>query len=196
MILKYFLSGFFVKVIAGFDDTMTHIPIIGSVTKTKKGRIAFAIGMFLAISLVIGLSFIFASTIRLIPYSKYISACLIFILAFLIYFEVLVTKPKEKVKKELKKVKTISVKRFFKLIGVGFIAAFATIIDDTIAYSGLFLNNIQHSMYIIPGILIATILQLIVVVYFARFFNKIPHKRIITSIGLIILGILILLEII
>jgi len=141
MTLKYFLSGFFVKIITGLDDTMVHIPIMGTITKTRLGRIAFSTGILLAIAFAIVLSFLFASTIKLIPYSKYISAGLIFLLAIVIYFDVFIHKPREKVERKLKKIKRISVKRFFKLLSLGFIAAFATVIDDIIAYSSLFFRK-------------------------------------------------------
>ena len=78
MWVKYFLSGLFVKLLAGFDDTMTRISVMANMTKTKKGRYAFAIGIFIAIVLVMIFSFLFASVIKAIPYSNYISAGLIF----------------------------------------------------------------------------------------------------------------------
>jgi len=53
MVIKYLISGFFVKIIAGFDDTLTRIPIAATLTRTKKGRYAFAGGIFLAICLAI-----------------------------------------------------------------------------------------------------------------------------------------------
>ncbi|MFH1607632.1 MAG: hypothetical protein ABIA78_00700 [archaeon] len=192
MVIKHIFSGFAVKVIAGFDDTMTHIPIIGNMTRTQTGRIAFAIGMFFAIASAITISYVFGSTIKGIPYARYISATLIFLLAMSIYFQIFITKPKELIKEDLKKIKSISTKRFLKLVGIGFVAAIATIIDDTIAYSGLFLGTAIESVYVVIGIFFATIIQLTVVVKFANTFNKIPYKRQITSVGLVILSILVL----
>jgi hypothetical protein len=49
MSLKYLLLGFAVKIITGFDDTITHIPVLASVTRTRAGKIAFSIGTLLAI---------------------------------------------------------------------------------------------------------------------------------------------------
>jgi len=195
MTLKYFLSGFFVKIITGLDDTMVHIPIMGTITKTRLGRIAFSTGILLAIAFAIVLSFLFASTIKLIPYSKYISAGLIFLLAIVIYFDVFIHKPREKVERKLKKIKRISVKRFFKLLSLGFIAAFATVIDDIIAYSSLFLGSFLMTVYVITGIFLATILELTVIIYFSKKIQKIPYKNSISAFGLIILGILILFEV-
>tara|TARA_Y100000310_G_scaffold56843_1_gene52134 strand:- start:747 stop:1337 length:591 start_codon:yes stop_codon:yes gene_type:complete len=195
MVLKSFLSGVFVKIITGFDDTITHIPIMATLTKTRKGRIAFALGIFLAVSLAILFSFLFASAIKLLPFYRYVSAGIIFLLAFLIYFEILVTKPRERVEKELKKQPPIAFKRIFKLIGLGFLAALATVIDDTIVYSSLFLGTVSKSIYAIIGIFFATSLELILIIYFAKKVAKIKWKKEIVTIGLIILGILILFKV-
>ena len=192
MSLKYFISGFFIKTIAGFDDSMIRIPICANITKTKTGRFAFAIGTFLAITLAIIFSFLFGSIIKSIPYSKYILAALIFFLALSIYFNWFIQKPKEKVEEKLKKIKRISTKRFFKLITIGFFVAFATIIDDTIAYSALFLGPISNIPYVVGGIFTATILQLSMLVYFSKKIMKLKYKKEITTIGLMVLGMLIL----
>jgi len=188
MALKYFLSGFFVKIIAGFDDTMTRIPILAIITRTKLGKFAFVIGAFLAIILAIILSFLFGSVIKTIPYSNYISAGLIFLIAMSIYFDWFVQKPKKRVERSLVHLKPISKKRFIKLIIVGFFTAFATIIDDIFVYSGLFLGKLVNAPFVITGILSATILQLGAVFYFSHKLMKMKYKKEITVIGLIILA--------
>ena len=192
MSLKYFLSGFFVKSIAGFDDSMIRIPICASITKTKIGRFAFAIGTFFAITLAIIFSYFFGSAIKSIPYSNYILGALIFFLALSIYFDWFIQKPKKEVEKKLKKIKRISTKRFFKLVMIGFFVAFATIIDDTIAYSALFLGSSSNIPFVVGGIFTATILQLSMLIYFSKKIMKLKYKKEITVGGLIILGMLIL----
>lgn len=193
MTLKYFISGFFVKVIAGFDDTMVRIPVCANITRTKTGRIAFAIGVFLAITLAILFSLFFGSIIKSFPYSNYISAGLIFLLVFSIHFDLFIQKPKKKLERKLRKIKRVSAKRFFKLLAVGFFVAFATIIDDTIVYSSLFLGESSNFPFVIFGIFSATILQLSALVYFSKRFMKIKYKKEMTIAGLTLLGILILL---
>jgi len=201
MVLQYIVSGLVVKLLTGFDDTMVHIPVVANITKTRKGRIAFAIGIFLAIVAAIVISILFASIIKQIPYHRFLSAGLVFALAILIYFDVLVDKPKIKVKEKIHKIEQrpkvirISRKRFFKLILVGFLTAFATVIDDTIAYSSLFLRNVGTTFFVVIGILLATVLQAIVLIYFSKKVTKIPWKKEITVVGLLILGVLILAEI-
>ena len=195
MVITAFLSGLFVKLFAGFDDTMTRIPIMSNMTKTKKGRIAFATGIFIAVSLVIFLSFTFASLIKSIPYVNYISAGLIFLLAMSIQFNLFTEKPKKSIRKKISNVKRVSKKRFFKLILFGFITAFATIIDDAIAYSGLFVSQISNATPIIIGLFAGTIIQLTVIVHFSKIFSKIKYKKEITVFGLILLSLLIALKI-
>jgi len=196
MSFKYLASGFFVKLLAGLDDTMTHLPIMANLTKTKKGRVAFAIGIFIAIAVVISFAFAFASVIKSIPYAHYISSGLIFLLAISIYFDLFIQKPKKEVREKIKNAQRISTARFIKLIGLGFLTAFATIIDDTIAYSGLFLSTTSHSIYVIGGILIGTITQLTILLTFAHKLQDIKYKKEITTIALIVLSALIFFRII
>ena len=195
MVVKSILSGFIVKVIAGFDDTMTRIPIVANITKTKRGRIAFSIGVFFAVTVAIIISFLFGSTIKSIPYSNYISSALIFLIALSIYFDWFTQKPKKNVERKLKKIKRISLKRFLKLIIIGFFTAFATIVDDIIVYSGLFLGPIINTPYIIIGIFAATLLQISALIYFSKRIMAIKYKKEATTIGLIVLSILILFKI-
>jgi len=195
MVVKYILSGFIVKIIAGFDDTMTRIPIVANITRTKRGRYAFAIGVLLAVTLAIILSFLFGSTIKAIPYSNYIAAGLIFLIALSIYFGWFTKKQKEEVEKKLRKIKRISLKRFLKLIVIGFLTAIATVIDDIIVYSGLFIGSISNTPYIITGIFAATFLQIWAMIYFSKKIMNVRYKKEITVVGLIILSILIFFKV-
>ena len=195
MSLKYLFSGFLVKIIAGFDDTLTRIPIAATLTRTRKGRFAFVGGVFLAICLAMVISFLFASVIKSLPYFRYISATLIFLLAVSIYFDIFIQEPKKQIEKKIKKIKKISARRIFKLIGVGFLVAFATLIDDTIAYSSLFLGEISTIPYVVIGILVATFLQLGVIIYFSKKVMAFKWKKEVTTVGLLILAVLILFNI-
>jgi hypothetical protein len=200
MSLKYFLSGFIVKLVTGIDDSLIHIPIIVNTTKTKIGKIAFVTGVLLAIALAILFSIIFSSTIKQIPYHRYIAATLVFFLAFMIYFDILVRKPQQKfetkIKPQIKPITTISKKRFMKLLTLGFLASFVTVIDDTIAYSALFLTSSSIIPYAAAGIFLASLVELTIIVYFSKKLNKLPYKKEISILGLITLGTLILLKII
>lgn len=190
MTLKYLGLGFFVKIVTGFDDTITNAPILANVTKTRIGRIAFSVGTLLAIGVAILLSVFLISAIMHLEYYRYISAGLIFAIAAAIHFDLFVHKPKEKTEKKVKKVK-FSHLRFLKLVGIGFVASIATVIDDVVAYSPLMFSNLSR-VYAIIGIFAATILEIIVVIYFAKKIEEIKYKEEIAVIGLVILGTLVL----
>jgi len=197
MVFRYLVSGFIVKWITGIDDALTRIPVLAAVTRTRIGKIAFSIGTLIAIILAILVAISFSFFIKLFPYYRYITAALIFTFAIVLYLNLFVTKPKEQTEKKVKKIKNkISPKRLLKLIGIGFIVSFATVLDDIIAFAPLFLESTITKLLSASGILIATLTQLIVVIYFSRQIRKIKYKKEIASGGLIILGILILLEII
>lgn len=193
--MKYFLGGVIVKLITGFDDTLTHIPLISYLTKTRKGKVAFGMGIFLAICLAIVVSVFFSSLIKNIPYYRYVLGGLIFVLAFVIYFDVF---RKERVKetedkmKKVQKVKPISHRRFLKLVVVGFVAAFATLLDDIIAYSSLLLGQGGEMLVGISGILVAGVMEISVIVFFSKKLAKFEWRKEIASIGLLILGVVVM----
>ena len=196
IIFKYFLSGFTVKLFASFDDFVTRIPLIASLTKTRRGKIAFSIGNFLAVILIIIISFVFADLIRNIPYINVISAGLILLLAISVYFEIFKQKRKSKLDKKIKKDAQISQQKYIRLIFIGFIISIFTLLDDTLVFVSLFLKPAWGvKAIIIIGIIIATVAQLILTIYFSEKLTKLKYKKEIASIGLIILSILIFLEI-
>ncbi len=189
-------SGFLVKIITGFDDTITHVPIIASLTRTKRGKFAFLFGIFLAVTLAIFFSFSFASILRKFSYYHIISSAIIFFLAFAIYFDLFFKKSKKKVQTKFKRIKKpIPLKRILKLTGIGFLAAFVTVIDDSLAYSSVFLA-LNLNLFIIVGIYLALILELYVIMVFSKQISKIKYKKEISVIGLIIIGLLILFKVI
>ncbi len=194
--LKYLLLGFFAKIITGFDDTITHIPVLASVTRTKMGKIAFSIGTLIAIIIAIIIAIFFSTILKKIPFYRYFIVGLLFLLAILIYFDVFVHKPRAKAEKKLLKIKKISAMRFTKLIGIGFIASFATVLDDIIAYAPLFLGALVTQIFAVIGILIGTLLEIVVVIFFAEKISKLKYKEEIASLGLVILGVLILFKVI
>ena len=194
--LKYIFLGFFAKIVTGLDDTITHVPILASVAKTRIGKIAFSIGTLIAIIIAIIISLFFSSVLKKIPFYRYIIVGLIFILAALIYFDVFVHEPRTKTEKRLFKMKKISAERFTKLIGIGFVASFATVLDDIIAFAPLFLGVFITQLSAIIGILIGAFVEIILVIFFAEKIAKIKYKEEIASIGLVILGVLILLKVI
>jgi cadmium resistance protein CadD (predicted permease) len=194
MFLKYLALGFSIKIITSIDDALTRIPIVAKLTKTRMGRIAFSTGTLLALSLVIILAYLFSALIKSFPYANYIAGGLIFLLAIALYFDLFLReKSKKRTKKHILKTQKIPTKKFFRLVGTGFIVSLITLIDDAIVFVPLFLANNFKTVVSIIGIFIAAILQIIIVIYFAKKIQKIKHKKEIGCIGLIILSILVVL---
>lgn len=184
MALANFGWGFFVNIITGLDDTVTHVPVIASIARSRAGKIAFASGMLVAILIAITLARAFAQALAALPHTRFIVAGLLVALAFIVYFRIL---QPTKVERKLLKMQKLTALRATKLFGTGFIAAFATVIDDVVAYTPLFLepNGLVFTML---GIISATIVQLLLIIYAAEKIARIPYKEAIASVGLLTLA--------
>lgn len=192
MFIKYFLAGFMSKSLASFDDVISRIPIIAHFTKTRKGRIAFSIGNLLAVTVVIIVAWFFSSLLEHISNAHIIASVLIFLLAIAVYFNIFGKKEEEKIKKQEEKVKKdVSLEKFFKIIGIGFIVSFITLIDDFVVLTPLFFGTTENQVYSIIGIYISTLIQLILIVYLAKYISHIKHVKEIASLGLLILSVLV-----
>ena len=185
------IQGIFLKLLTGADDTATHAPLISSLTQSRKGKLAFLFGMFFSVVLILVLAILFAGFLINIPYRNIISATLLVVLALMVHFDVFVHKPREKCCKYVDKEIKIKETHFVKLFGVGFLAFFATAIDDTIVYSSLLLKSFNEQLFIGLGVLIAAVIELILIFYFSKLINKIKYKSEITVIGLLILAVLV-----
>jgi predicted tellurium resistance membrane protein TerC len=194
--IKYYFAGLFTNIVTSLDDTLTQIPVISYVTRTRKGKIGFCIGIFLAMILVVALAMVLASIIERIDFYKYIVSGLMFLLAVVIYFDLLNHKEKKAKKRieKVKKIKKISRRRFMKMVLFGFITAFATVVDDTIAFSSILAG---HTKLIVgAGILSATVLQIFVILGFSKHINEFKYKKEISSFGLVLIGLLVLFGVI
>ena len=195
--LKFIILGFFVKIITGLDDTVTHVPVIASITRTRMGKIAFSIGTLAAVIVAIIIAIFFSTIIKDFPSYRYITAGLIVLLAAGIYFDIFVHKPRKKAEIILFKQKQISLQRFTKLALIGFVASLATVLDDIIAYLPLFTaDSTPVIIYSIVGILAATILEILLIIYFSEKIAKIKYKKEIAAAGLVILAGLLVFNII
>ena len=194
MFFKYFFLGFFVKVISSFDDTLTSVPLVATITKTKKGRLSFSLGWFLSLLVIIGIVLVFAEFLSLFPYTKYVVAVLIFGLAAIVNFDLFSFDRDKKLKKQGKKIRkeNFSVKRFWKLTGFGFAVAFITSIDDAIVFIPLFVQGPEIKIYSFLGILAATLANIVFIFYFSSLAGRIKYKKEISVAGLVFLGILII----
>ncbi|MDP7477456.1 MAG: hypothetical protein QF442_03335 [Candidatus Peribacteraceae bacterium] len=192
-ILHAFLLGVFIKFITGLDDVLTRVPVVAAVTRTHMGKMAFATGSVLAVIVATGIAYFFSSFVAHLPAYRYVVVGIVFLLAFLIYKDVFVHKPREKAEKKLMSMQKISVERVVKLIGIGFVASFATVLDDVIAFLPLFLLEPHLVLVGIVGIFVTTIAEALLVIYSAERIAKIPYKEEIAAAGLVLLGIGILL---
>ncbi|MBW2969926.1 hypothetical protein KY319_02260 [Candidatus Woesearchaeota archaeon] len=190
MVFVAFILGFFVKIVTGFDDVMTHVSVTASITRTRLGKVAFCIGILLAISLAIVVAVFFASILRHISYYRYISAGLLFLLSGLIFFGFF---SKRKIERKLVKKVKFSSYRFVKLLITGFVASFATVIDDTVAYLPLFLGSFADGLFSVFGIICAALLEIFVIIFLSEKISGLPYKDEFASLGLALLGLLVLI---
>ena len=190
MFLKYLALGFFVKVLTGLDDTIMHIPVLASITRTRMGKIAFSLGILLAIICAIFVAIFFASVIKQFSFARYIAGFFIFGLAALIYCDGFLAKPRKQAEHKLMKYKKISAQRFTKLLVIGFIAALATVIDDIVAYAPLFLANDVTMYYASAGILLATLMEIWIVIYASHYVTAFKYKKEVAVSGLLLLGVI------
>ena len=181
--------------IAGFDDALVRVPVISSLTETKEGRTAFSIGTLAAVTLAVVFAYLLSHLIDALSFAHLISASFIYLLAFLLYFDLLTPKvlirKEEKIMAVVKKPK----RKFISLVGVGFIVSFATLIDDIIVLIPLYLENASFTKVTL-GIYLAAILQIIVAIFFAGKISRLSFKKEISVISLVILAFLVLLRVI
>ena len=191
LLLEAFALGFFVKVITGIDDVLTRVPVIASLARTRKAKIAFSAGAVCAVMTVTTIAFFFSELIHNVPSYRTIVAVLIVLLAIAIKFDVFVHKPHNKTSKKLKALPKSTFQNLTKQFLVGYVAAFTTVLDDAIAYLPVFFGTPSQITFGVGGILCATILQAIVVIFFAERIACIPYKEEIAASGLFILAALI-----
>ncbi len=195
MNLKYFILGFTVKVVASIDDTVTRIPVLLAITKNRSGKIAFAVGNMLAITVAIFIAIFFSSFLSELPGFRYIVVALFVLLAMSVYFDwfwgIKFQKPLKVVKKKKIKVEDgISLKNFLLLVFWGLVISLLTLLDDTVVFIPLFAGDRIHSAMAILGIYSSSFIQLTIMVFFAEWLEKLPYLKEFTSIGLLLFALL------
>ncbi|MEA3248798.1 MAG: hypothetical protein U9Q03_00375 [Patescibacteria group bacterium] len=194
-ILIAFFAGFTVKFIASLDDTITKVPVISHITRTRMGKVAFSIGNLLAVLVVIALaaflSFLFAD----FEYFHLVAGGLVLVMAIVTMFGVFPGARPQKKKDWPFKNGIISTGRFIMLMMAGFTVSLITLIDDIAAMIPLYGSHLASAFSVTAGIVVATLIQLVLVIYFSSFLDRLPRKREIAGGGLAIYGILIILGI-
>lgn len=192
---KYLFLGFFIQFITSLDDTLTRIPISARLTSRRKGKIAFALGNVLAVALSVVFAFLFSAFLNDLPYSNYIVAGLILLLAVFIYLDVFKARVSQKA--DIKLRRPMSTERFLQLTGAGFVISFIMTADDIIALAPLFLHNtLAEKIFALAGVATATFLLILFVIFSSEKLEKIPHKKDIATASLVLLAVLVLLGIV
>lgn len=194
--LQQVLAGFIVKSIASFDDTLTRIPVLAELTRGKAGKIAFSVGTLLALTVILIVVIFFSALLQAIPYRQYLVAVLIFLLAVSIYLGISSPQKEEKVQRKLLRAQAISNGRFLRLIGIGFVVSLITYLDDMVILVPLFIGDNGSKFFSLIGVYLATLVQIVLVIYFSRQISQIKYRKEIASGALIILSVLVALEIV
>lgn len=194
-ILISFAAGFAVKFIASLDDTITKVPVISHITRTRMGKVAFSVGNMIAVFVVIALaaflSFLFAD----FSYFHYVAGGLVLVMAAVTMFGLFPgARPQKRVDWPFRN-GIISTERFIMLMGAGFTVSLITLIDDIAAMIPLYGGHLVGVFSVTAGIVAATLIQLVLVIYFSSFLDRLPRKREIAGGGLAVYGLLIILGI-
>lgn len=193
--IKALILGFFVNMVTGLDDTITKTPILSSITRTRAGKLAFACGNLFAVLIAILFAASLSRVLDAREIFRYVAAGIIFVLAFIIYYDVFKARGQFETRSTPLLRYRISTERFLKLIGVGFIVSLLTVLDDAVAFIPLFSHDVVTNLMAATGILLATILQLALMIFSAGVLQKFKYSRAVAFYGLLLYGLLILIGI-
>ena len=192
MSILFLLIGFIVKISTGLDDALIHIPIVSNISKSRAGKISYAIGFMIAVLVAILISITLAEFIKELPYHNFIASGLIFMFAIVVYFN-LFSLHLDNIKKP--NFRKITPRRIAMLIGMGFTLSLITIIDDVLVFSSLFISS-NAIIYTVIGIIISAILEIGLIMFVSQKVKSIKYNKEISTIILIGLGILVLFKLI
>lgn len=182
-IFESIMLGLLVKSAASFDDTLTRIPILASATVTRRGKLAFSLGTFLSLTLLLFLAYFFSFVLEGVPQIKHIIAALVLVLAVVVYFELYSGGPSKYVKKKTSNI--------FQLIALGFVVSLITYLDDMVVMLPLFLGHPKDVGYRVIGIYVALLIQIAAVVYFSKNIEKLKYRKEIAAFALVVLAVLV-----
>ncbi len=192
-LLAALAEGFAVKFMASLDDTITKVPVISHITRTRLGKVAFSVGNLVALAIVIGVAALLSHLFADFKYFHYVAGGLIIVMAVITLLGLFPgAVPKKKKEDWPIDGSDISTKRFIILTTAGFTVSLATMIDDIAVMIPLYDGQLARSVAVSVGILAATILQLVLVIFFSSFLDRVPHKKIIAGVGLAAYGVLVI----
>jgi len=195
MSISYIPLGFFIKLFTGLDDLAITIPLVEGLGFEKKfsRKVVFASGILLAAFIAVIFAFFFSTAIKAFQYHEEITALLLFTLATVIYFRLLDKHTEKHVKRSARRIKDYSENnRLLKIFAVSFTAFLISSSDDVIAYIPLFLGGVTNTVYASIGVFFAVVLEIGMAIYFAEKIEKFEYKTEVTSLILVIIGILVL----
>ena len=76
--------------------------------------------------------------------------------------------------------------RFLRVVLIGFIVSVLTLIDDTVVFIPLFFSDHLRDFSAMLGIVVATLIQLTLIIAFAEKIQKFKYSKQISVIGLLI----------
>ncbi len=197
IMLRPLIAGFVIKIAAGFDDMFSRVPVVVALTRTRIGKVAFAVGNLLAVILVIATVRYVAPLMGGIENYRTFVGVVILAIAVVVYFELFSgfsTRRQEGVVKRFSA--RFSLERFLTLVAVGFIVSLVTLIDDAVVYMPLFVHDGTASWLASAGILAATFIQLIVLVYAAERLAKVRYQKEIAAAVLVIYAALVFIGVV
>lgn len=192
--IRPLIAGFVIKIAAGFDDMFSRVPVMVALTRTRIGKVAFALGNLFAVILVIAVVRHIAPLMGGIENYRTFVGVAILIIAAAVYFEVFSGFAIRRQEGAVKRFSTrFSTERFLTLVVVGFIVSLFTLVDDAVVYMPLFVQQEgSSSWFAAAGILVATFIQLMVLVYAAERLAKVRHQKVFSAVALVVYAVLVL----
>jgi hypothetical protein len=189
--MKHFLLGFFAKTVASIDDTATKVPVVAAVAKRRFGKIAFAVGSFIALLATLLIAGSVASLIAGFAYTRYVLGVIILILAVTVRYDIFTVREERFSKWGHARFGARSPERFFYLVSVGFFVTLVTLIDDTFAYLPLLSGPWILRLAAAGGIILSAIIQLYLLIYVSETLQKFRYAKQVSFYGLLIFAVLI-----
>lgn len=170
---------------------------MAALTRTRIGKAAFALGNLFAIILVIAVVRHIAPLMGGIENYRTFVGVAILVIAAAVYFEVFSGFAMRREEGVVKRFSSrISTTRFLTLVAVGFIVSLFTLIDDAVIYMPLFVQEGLSSWLAAAGILAATCIQLVVLVYVAERLAKVRHQKAYATAALVVYAALVLIGVV
>jgi len=186
-IILAFLTGLAVKFVTGIDDMLIHVPVAAGFAKTHFGRLAFAAGIFVSVITVLAAASFLSEIFAKQPSLDLLLASALLLLAAAVYFDIGVYATKARAGFELKALKRIGAIHFTKLAALGFATFFVTAIDDIFAYTAVLIDPVMRP-FVMAGILAAAALELALIISASAIIARLPYKKEIATIGLVVLA--------